>query len=66
MPWPNSVEETRMRGRPSGVISISTRELRRRSPEPVKPAPWKKVAKPMPRLMGEVGFVRSNSARLAW
>ncbi len=38
-------------GRPSGVSSISTRELRRRSPEPVKPAPWKKVAKPMPRLM---------------
>ena len=51
MPCPNSVEETRIRGRPSGVISISTRELRRRSPEPVKPAPWKKVAKPMPRLM---------------
>ena len=48
-----------MRGRPSGVSSIWTRELRRRSPEPVKPAPCMKVAKPMPRLMvrGGVGAV---------
>ena len=34
---------------------MATSELRRRSPEPVKPAPWKKVAKPMPRLMVLVG-----------
>ena len=39
-----------------GGESMSTTELRRRSPEPVKPAPWKKVAKPMPRLMVLVGF----------
>ena len=32
-------------------------ELRRRSPEPVKPEPCMKAAKPMPRLMGEVGLV---------
>ena len=45
---------------------MATSEARRRSPEPVKPEPWKKVAKPMPRLMVAVGFSASNWARLAW
>ena len=46
------------------VMSMWTSELRRRSPEPVKPAPCMKVAKPMPRLIGRGGVLCGEARAL--
>ena len=48
-----------------GRMSRWTRELRRRSPEPVKPVPCMKAAKPMPRLIWDVLFEAAKRVRLA-
>ena len=48
-----------------GVASQPTTDCKNFSPEPVKPAPCMKVAKPMPRLTGLVGFSRAKRSRLA-
>ena len=48
-PGPISVEAVRTRARPPGRRSTATFPFRYFSPEPVKPAPWRKTAAPMPR-----------------
>ena len=58
-PWPISVLATRMRT-PRGTSSSAAREASITSPEPVKPAPWKKSERPMPR------FVPRQARRLRW
>ena len=61
MPWPNSVEETRIWGRPSGVTSRWTSELRRRSPEPVKPGAVEEGGEAYAALDG-AGFILFGEA----
>ncbi len=57
VPWPISVEATRMRA-PPGVSSSDAFEASLTSPPPVKPEPWKKSASPMPRSLPESSLRR--------
>jgi hypothetical protein len=50
-PCPISVEAVRTRARPPGRRSTATFPFRYFSPEPVKPAPWRKTEAPTPRAV---------------
>ncbi len=70
VPWPISVLAASIFTLPSAVASADTTDCKKTSPEPVKPAPCMKVAKPMPRFFAKRPFVAefsfANCSHLAW
>jgi hypothetical protein len=65
VPWPISVFDDSTRTRPSEAASSTTTEARWSSPDPVKPAPCMKLARPIPFLTRSDGLISSKRLRLA-